>query len=108
MASKVRPSRKWRRSTSGLHVNALGNPTSGDYTIYDAGAPYNRVHMTILKAFGLTDAEIELNGQPGFGEYGTVTTSSNDHRFNGIGYSNAKRKTFTNEDKRATFPILAS
>lgn len=95
--------------TTGLHISGLGQPgpTQNFYTVYPNLPPVNKVHVTILKAMGLTDSEIEINGQPGFGEYANVNVGSNDHRTSGIGFSNENRaQWYTVAEKRKPIPIL--
>ncbi len=97
------------RLQTGLHINGLGDPSApvNFYSVYKNLPPVNKVHVTILKAMGLTDAEIEVNGQPGFGEYGNVTSMSNDHRIAGIGFSNENRaQWYTVAEKRKPIPII--
>jgi hypothetical protein len=39
------------------------------YHVHGGGAPVQRAHITVMKAMGLTQAEIELGGKAGFGEH---------------------------------------
>ena len=48
---------------TGMHVNA-------------GGAPFQRAHITAMRAMGLTQAEIEIAGKVGFGEYAYQPGSS--------------------------------
>lgn len=43
------------------------------YHVHGGGAPYQRAHITVMKAMGLSQAEIEVEGNPGFGEYKLYT-----------------------------------
>lgn len=50
-----------------------GGRLKSGYHVHGGHAPYQRAHMTVMKALGLSQAEIELSGQPGFGEYVNYT-----------------------------------
>jgi len=76
---------------TGLHVDA-------------GGAPLGRVHITIMKAFGLTTSQIEAGGGVGFGDYST------NYVFGSSGTQDYDKaltdKFFTNTEKRKALPII--
>jgi hypothetical protein len=55
--------------------NAGGKLKTG-YQINGGNAPFQRAHITAMKAFGLSQAEIEVKGEVGFGEYESSQVSS--------------------------------
>jgi hypothetical protein len=74
------------------------------------GAPINRFHITNMQAMGLTTAEIERNGKPGFGEYANTSTGNlSDSSFGQPGnwrsYNSNRRDFFfqTAEKRRPYF-----
>lgn len=81
----------------------------------DAGAaPVNKFHYTNMLAMGLSQADIEKSGRPGFGEYSSITTASaggevtseQDPKYNRI-YDMTKRSHFFQDtEKRKAFPYL--
>jgi hypothetical protein len=99
------------RLQTGSFLDVAGEPTATSpyYQTYQDGIPLNRVLITILQACGLSTEEIEVGGQPGFGEYGKFETESNDHRPGAsFGWSNAGRHAYySTEEKRKTLPILS-
>jgi hypothetical protein len=98
------------RLQTGSFLDVAGEPTATTpyYKTYQDGVPLNRVLITILRACGLSTEEIEVGGQPGFGEYGDFETSSNDHREGAsFGWSNeGRQKYYSTEEKRKALPIL--
>ncbi len=55
--------------------NAGGRLKTG-YQVNAGNAPFQRAHITMMKAFGLSDAQIERKGEVGFGEYESSNVSS--------------------------------
>jgi hypothetical protein len=51
-----------------ISVGGAGGKLETGFHIDAGGAPVNRFHLTNLRALGLGDGEIELSGEPGFGE----------------------------------------
>jgi hypothetical protein len=50
-----------------------GGRIKSGYHVHGGHAPYQRAHITVMQAMGLSQSEIELSGQPGFGEYVNYT-----------------------------------
>lgn len=104
------------RLQTGLHIDGLGAPVKGQYSRYFPNvSPLNKVHITVLRALGLTQEQIEApTGTVGFGEYDLVkydgneaTKYSNDHRTNGVQFGTENvSQWLTIEEKRKPIPIL--
>jgi hypothetical protein len=96
------------RLNTGLHLDCIGEiTTKGTYQTYDSLPPVNKLFVTILQALGLNQSQIEVSGQAGFGEYGTLDITSNDHRTNNIGFTNKNRSQwYTDVEKRKPLPLL--
>ena len=99
---------------TGMHIDAVGafnDPARvvGDvYKVFNTSPPINKTFVTILRAMGLTQTQIEApSGTVGFGEYGTSSVSGNDHRTSGWGFSTENSARFlTDTEKRKPLPIL--
>lgn len=52
-------------------LGGLGGKLKTGFHVNATNAPLSRAHITVMKAFGLTQAEIEVKGTAGFGEYET-------------------------------------
>jgi hypothetical protein len=50
-------------------IGEAGGGLKTGYHVHAGGAPFQRAHITAMKALGLTQNEIELKGTPGFGQY---------------------------------------
>jgi|GEM_PF-5877996 len=89
--------------TSLLAGGAAGRLQTG-FHIDAGGAPLGRVHITIMKAFGLSTSQIEIGGGVGFGDYST------DYVYGSSGMRDYDRsltsKFFTNTEKRKALPII--
>ena len=97
------------RLQTGNVLNVYGESRrEGFRDIFDNGAPFNRVGLTVLHALGLGTAEIEgITGRVGFGEYGSRDEDQLETL--GLNYrlTNAGRDRYASDaEKRKTFPIL--
>ena len=86
------------RIETGWHVDA-------------GGAPINKFYVTNMRAMGLSQADIEKNGKPGFGEYFARDEQTRDVDFGRPGpwrnYDTSRRDFFfKDEEKRRAYPFL--
>lgn len=66
-----------------ITVGGAGGRMKTGYHVNGGNAPLSRAHITIMKAYGLSQAEIESKGEVGFGEYSTRPYTGDIH-YNGV------------------------